>query len=140
MDEDFFLYTLIDWAERGIEVPITLSVGGTLVAGYMISEEKYFEESAKVVRWTSDPAAEKALQDLFRSMSNAFDKAATEVVDAGSDPDAVREKRDEMAKSCLHLRDTYITSSGQEIGMQGTLFRCKRRAVDGFWLGISAAH
>jgi uncharacterized coiled-coil DUF342 family protein len=114
----------------------------TLLAGYMISEEKYFEEISKVVRMSAQrPDAEEYLQELFRSMSSTFDRVAMKLLDTGEDADDVREKRDEMARSFLHLKDTYIRQSGQEIGvMQGTYFRCKLRAVDGFWLGLSEAH
>ena len=131
MSADFYLGILVSMAEGGAEVPVMLNVGGKIVCGDMISERRYFEETAD--RMTSDMPG---LQDVFAGIPDMLDEASTDQLEDEDSPDMAEEMRKEVAQSFVHLRDSYLLSeAGGVIHMHGGLWRGKLEAVSGFWLG-----
>ena len=137
-DDDFFLALLIQWAQKGAGLPITLSVGGTIIAGDMISEHEYFDGLAQLYQATDPEFDEDAtlFKDLLRSIPHAADQAAMMHLDEGADPEAIRKIRENWAEACVHLNNTQVLlSDGSVQDWIGGLWRGKRSAVDGYWLG-----
>ncbi len=121
---DWLLQWLCQFINKnGLEVGVTLTIGGMLVTGTLISHDKYFEQFSKDF---SDPFAVSGteVQEQMRSIILGFNPAV--------DPDEQL-----PALQYIHLKNarTYMSSS-DHLPTKGTLWRGKIAAVDGFTLGF----
>jgi hypothetical protein len=111
-----------------LEVGITLSIGGGLVSGILISHQQYFEELAadfsKPFEAFEGPEAEHVKSLLLGFVSP---------------PGAPGERA--PAHQFLHLRDARLhAAGGAPIPSVGALWRGKIAAVDGFSMGGLSAN
>lgn len=120
---DWLLQWVVDFVSRtDLEIGITLTIGGNLVSGRLISHKKYFEVLSEDLSKAfeavgSEPA--KAIKDLFASFVPAEH--------AGEE---------EPSPQYLHLRESRVfTSSGGPISSVGALWRGKISSVDGIIFG-----
>jgi hypothetical protein len=135
--DDYFLDGLVEFAERGLKLPIIVSVGGATIQGRLISEDEYFKRLSELVYAKSPAVAQQAedLREKLPEMPRMADESAMRLLDEGADPEETRRLRKEMSLMYMHLRDTQIMlSNGAFLGLSGP-WRGKRSAVDGFWLG-----
>jgi hypothetical protein len=106
-----------------LEVGITLSIGGGLVSGILISHQQYFEELARD----------------FSKPFEAFEGPEAEHVKAlllGFVGPVSGEGEREPARQFLHLRNARLYSArGEAIPSAGALWRGKISAIDGFSMG-----
>lgn len=113
-------------------IPVTLHIGGFLVAGYVISGKEYFEEFSEMTqRGLPDifnDEQKEAIVGSFARLGNQYESEEETV------QDAVALSR----YSFVHLRDaTFLHPSGEPIPADsGMLWRTKLEAVDGFTLGM----
>jgi hypothetical protein len=120
---DWLLQWVVDFVSRtDLEIGITLTIGGNLVSGRLISHKKYFEvlseDLSKAFEAVGSDSA-KAIKDLFTSF------VPTE--HAGEE---------EPSPQYLHLRESRVfTSSGGPISSVGALWRGKISSVDGIIFG-----
>jgi hypothetical protein len=105
-----------------VEIGITLSIGGNLVTGQLISHDAYFEQLA------DDMAAplgkiEKSAEESMKNIILSF---------------SPRESADDTtAFHFIHLKDCKTYSSDQSaICAEGVLWRGKIASVDGFTIGL----
>jgi len=132
--DDFFLSTLLKMVEKGARTSITISVRGTVIEGDMISEREFFEETAAKI--TSDnPEHEEWARDLFGSLPAYMDEAAMSTFDVGEDPETMREFRETVASSFIHLKNVRVFQAGDFHEVSGATCRFRVSSVDGFWLG-----
>jgi hypothetical protein len=124
LTDDYFLNTLIEFAERGLKLPILVSVGGTTIQGTLIGEEEYFQRLSDLVKAKTPDVEEQAghLREALRGWPRS-NPAETEGDSGG------------VALLYIHLKDTHIMlSDGDFMGLSAP-WRGKRSAIDGFWLG-----
>lgn len=129
LEPDWFLRELVSFVnDFGIEISVTLQVGGVQVTGMMISGEKYFKLTADEF---GGAFSNSVLGDKFKCLINGY-------------ADSVSSKPDEQerpAPSYIHLSNAHLYSPGGEIpAKQGKpiLWRARISAVDGFYIGTSA--
>jgi hypothetical protein len=137
LTDDYFLNGLVEFAERGLKLPIIVSVGGATIQGTLISEREYFERLSDLVQAESPDVVEQAedLREMLRGLPRIADESTMRKLDEGADPEEMRRAREEMALIYIHLKDTRIMlSDGDFMGLSAP-WRGKRSAVDGFWLG-----
>jgi hypothetical protein len=136
MDDSFFL-TLVELADKGLNLSIVLAVGGVTIEGTIISEEEYHELLSELVEASSPEQIEQAehLREFLRSVPSTHDKSAMSLLDEGADPETARELRDALSLPFIHLRDTRILLPGGNFVSMSAPWRGKRSAVDGYWLG-----
>ncbi|MDD1150026.1 gas vesicle protein [Pseudomonas sp. TNT2022 ID357] len=102
------------------EVPLTLTVGGNLVSGTLISEADYFDLLAA---------------DFSRSFTGSVKEAAEEMI-KGLQPLAVVDGEDDTYRQFVHMKNAQVfTSASGPITTQGALWRGKISSVEGFSLG-----
>ena len=133
---DSLLWRLISIAERGLSLPIVLTVGGTTIQGTIVSEAEYLERLSELVKASSPDRAEQAehLREFLRSVPSTHDESAMEYLDEGLDPEEVRELRDALSQPFIHLSDTRIfQASGRFVDIEAP-WRGRLSAVDGYWL------
>ncbi|THD83277.1 MAG: hypothetical protein E7812_00345 [Phenylobacterium sp.] len=122
---------LIDMAnEHGIEVGVTLTVGGSIVSGTIISGVRYFEEFGQLfATGLNDPEVAAQTATAFAGWGQIYQ--TPEGVDAGTFR--------RPAPTYIHLRDARFFGVGQTpipaTNGPGFLWRGKISAVDGFSLG-----
>ena len=120
---DWFLQWLVDFVSRtNISISVSLTVGGNMVSGMLISHNQYFET-------------------MSEKLSSAFEVGGEETVQGMKDiilsfrpqPHAGEE---ENAPQYLHLAEakTYAGPNGA-ISSSGVLWRGKISAVEGFTFG-----
>lgn len=126
---DWLLQWFVQFVNKTpVEVGITLSIGGGLVSGILISHHQYFEELAADF---SKPF------EAFEGPEAAHVKEL--VLGFIAPPTPAGEK--EPAMQFLHLRDARLYSAGGEaIPTKGALWRGKISAVDGFSMGGLSAN
>jgi hypothetical protein len=126
--KDWFLQSAVETlANNGVEFSITLTVGGLIVSGTLISGRTYFTELAEFVRKSSK--SEDDLQGQMAEGWGAFAKLYDPPEGAGEDWTA-------PTASFIHLRDAVFFTPGQPRlpTNGGMLWRAKITAVDGFSL------
>ncbi len=107
-----------------IEIGITLTVGGRVISGNLISHQAYFD---KLAEDASAPFARIASEETAETMKKLI---------LAYKPGAPSEG--EPAAQYLHLKDCQLfTNEAQPVGT-GALWRGKISAVDGFTLGRPA--
>jgi hypothetical protein len=113
---DPVLLSLIDVTKDGIETPITITIGGIIVLGTLISEKNYVRSLLK-----SAGTSEEKVNSLISGMR---------------EPKKSDSKRD---PNFINLRDAYIfvppNNFIPSVGNQGILWRGKLSLVDSFSLG-----
>lgn len=104
----------------GIEASISLTIGGSLVTGVLISVETYFDQLIAGFVGASDGG------------KNSGAVAMTELLTSRKPPGG-----SPIASQFLHLRDARIFNGGIDpIPGNGTLWRGKISSVDGFFFGV----
>ncbi|ALU59678.1 MULTISPECIES: gas vesicle accessory protein GvpU [Pseudomonas] len=122
---DWLLQWLVKFvANTKVEMGVTLSVGGNLVSGHLISHDTYFEQLADDI---SAP---------FSSFANGTDATMKEMILSFKPGES---SEDTPAFHFIHLKDcrTYSTD-GNPICDAGVLWRGRISAVDGFTIGLIA--
>lgn len=127
--KDWFLQSTIETIiAHGVEIGITLTVGGAIVSGMLISGKKYFEELGDTLA-----AASEAEGDMQSVIGNAW-KQYTAIYDQ---PDDAPEDWQPPAASFIHLRNAKFYAPGQPPipSNRGVLWRGKLASIDGFSIG-----
>jgi hypothetical protein len=128
------LGTLASMAEYGWNIPVTLSVGGAIISGELISEDEYFEGISQHFDSEVPDEARERWQETFRNLPHAFDTMAMNRLDQGADPQEVQEQRESLRESFIFLRDTRVwTAEERFFGFSGAFWRGKLNSIDGFW-------
>lgn len=128
--QDWFLQSLVNMANYdGVELGLTLSVGGLLISGTLIGGKKYFEEfGADFVSPISD-------KEQAESIKSSFSKYGIIYRTPESDEEAL------LPPVYIHLKDAkFFHNSGKPIpSNRSVLWRGRITAVDGFSLGSLSA-
>jgi hypothetical protein len=121
---DWYLQTLVSMAnEHGVEMGITLTLGGTVVTGQLIGGKTYFETFAEVFgnAWSEDEQARKEMRATMARPAEMYGP----------------KKADSAGPSFIHLKNAKIrTPDGCSMPDQGVLWRGRLSEVSGFFLGI----
>ncbi|MDZ3990360.1 gas vesicle accessory protein GvpU [Pseudomonas sp. Teo4] len=105
--------------EGGVEMGITLMVGGALVSGYLISSETYFQRVIDSVVEVSAPGENPGV--------DAVAKLLAERTPPSGGP---------IASQFIHMRDArFYNGRNDPLPTNGTLWRGKIASVDGFSIG-----
>lgn len=125
MEEDYFLNMLVWRVETSeFRTDITLTIGGMILMGDMISEREFCEGLAASV-----PAEHR---DFFLNLPTEFDGLAARYAEEGTDPMQVRE---ELKESFIHLTNVRTFENGEYHQFLDTFWRGKVSTVNGYWLG-----
>jgi hypothetical protein len=118
---DWFLEMLVEMVNgKDSCVGITLSVGGSIISGKLISGHKYFEEFAA---------------DFCKQIPNCTAESLTGFASLG-DSYKSENTGESMPLRYIHLKDAKIFQSGETtIPSSGILWRGKLDSIDGFFLG-----
>jgi hypothetical protein len=116
---DWFLGMLVNMINGNDNcIGITLSVGGSIISGQLISGHKYFEEFAAVF------------------CKNYTDYNAEMVSKFSSFGDVYKSDDKSMPVNYIHLKDAKVfQSGGTTIPSSSVLWRGKLDSIDGFFLG-----
>lgn len=120
---DHFLQSLVSLANTGIEMDITLTVGGFLVSGVLVSGKRFFDEklAGSTIGGNVDESLADTFRNYFRSFGKIYDEAQTE---------------DLPLPSFIHLRDArFFHNSGTPIPSNGGVWwRGRISQIQGFHL------
>ncbi|MCJ2121358.1 hypothetical protein [Methylobacterium sp. J-077] len=117
-------------AEAGIEQGITLSVGGSLVTGTLVSGQKFFDLLGKeILDAKSKSIGDTQIYENLKSNYDYFGKMLSEVKDNPDDPVPLRNYVHLMSARMLFGNHSVPTSGGM-------LWRGKVQAVDAFFCGL----
>ncbi|WP_224242530.1 gas vesicle accessory protein GvpU [Hyalangium gracile] len=130
--QDRFLQTLSNLLEQmypnsKLGVPVTLSTGGMLVSGQLISAQWYFEQVGQQLTQAPAPAP------AFAKITERFGKAIKSALDASNNGE-----NQNYDPNFVHLMDAKFYTPGQQpIPSQqgGILWRGRISAVDGLTIG-----
>jgi hypothetical protein len=119
----------------GVEISITLLMGGMLVSGRLTSGRKYCQGVAEEIRSFVSPDSEARLDNLGEAMAQLLDNAAQSVypeVDMETEP-----SDDELIPAYVHLRDSrFFHPGGPGLPVErGIWWRGRLTEVDGFFVG-----
>ena len=130
-DVDWLLAWMINFAERGLELGVTLNVGGALITGNLIGGRKYFEtlgnlmQNANFTGFEVDPEFKTNMGTNFAMWKDLYPK--TEDIKADDVP---RPSYIHLARAHIVLKNVPLTS-----GDGVPLWRGKLSSVDGFTIG-----
>ncbi|WP_434701528.1 gas vesicle accessory protein GvpU [Pseudomonas sp. D1-36] len=117
---------LIQWfanfldSAQGVSIPMTFTVGGNLVSGFLISEADYFEQLASDFSAALPQAAKAAGEELIKALQ----------------PQPAIDEHSQPACQFVHLKSAQVFgASSQPVPMSGALWRGKISSVEGFNLG-----
>jgi hypothetical protein len=128
-DKDWFLADLIRvFAQSGVEFPLTLSVGGAMISGRLVSGKRYFEGVAEVMSSgrTNNEEVRKLLVRMLEQNVRIYER-----------PEDAPEGWVPPEPGFIHLMDARVFTPGRQPlpENQGVLWRGKLNAIDGFWFG-----
>src|SRR5882757_9959293 len=127
---DWLLAWIVSLAERGIEIGITLSVGGQLVSGTLIGGRKYFEGLAAAMRSSTFAGMGEGADDLKKSLSEGFSGWKDIYPESDDIPS------DHVPQPAfIHLAGARMVLSDKPVNSTGFLWRAKLSSVDGFTIG-----
>lgn len=125
---DWFLQSTIETIiNRGVDIGVTLTVGGAIVSGILISGRKYFEELGDTLASASqsDGDMQSVLGEAWKQYTAIYDEPENAPDDWQAPP-----------AGFIHLRDARFYAPGQHpIPSNGVLWRGKLSSVDGFSIG-----
>ncbi len=130
---DWFLQSTIETViNSGVDIGVTLTVGGAIVSGILISGRKYFEELGDALS-----AASQTEGDMQSVLGGAW-KQYTAIYDR---PEDAPEDWQAPPAGFIHLRNAKFHGPGQPPipTNQGVLWRGKLSSVDGFSIGNFSA-
>ncbi len=127
-DRDWFFCRLVEFANLGVELGVTLNVGGALLSGTLISGQRYFEELANQIS-----TATGAVSEISAVISQELREYAALYADADDD-DSRDEPDDPPPTVYLHLAGAQFFTPGQKPlpDGEGFLWRGKIADVSGF--------
>ena len=132
---DFLLRALVDLANKtGMEIGMTLSVGGVLVSGNLASGKTYFKEIAAETLQATGDAKDSGIN---QSLSDYFANWGKLIYEQPENED---QSNDEAMSqpNYIHLRNAkFVHNSGKSMpSNRGIWWRGRLSAIDGFSLGI----
>lgn len=123
--QDWLLEYWVGLAEQGVSISVTLTVGGSIISGNLMSTTAYYTAIAQQLGSTfrTAPGAAPVLKDIQQQF-NGWKDEATEVVN-------------EIAANPLyiHISDVAIHAGAQIITYNDGIWRGQLAAVDGFIIG-----
>lgn len=103
-----------------LELPLTLTVGGNLISGKLISEAAYFDQLATDFSGAMPEASREAAKEMIKRLQ----------------PAPAAEDENSTPRQFLHMRDAHVfTDASKPIVSQGVLWRGKISSIEGFTLG-----
>lgn len=125
-EQDAFLTRLVEYAINGVELPVTLWVGGRMVSGILTSGEHFFQNTLDSFGFEVPPPEDSNAAVMIEDLQ-AWIQLYKEPL---NDP-----------PEWLHLRDAQtFKGDGNTIPSDGGVFwRGRISAVDGFHLGMLRA-
>ena len=120
---DWFLQSLVNMANNGIEVGVTLQVSGLLVSGVLTGGKAYFEGFAEDFSGgLNDPEVAESVRSSFAKFGDIYKK------EDGDEP---------PPPQYIHLKNArFFNTSGNPIpGNKGVWWRGRISEVAGFTLG-----
>lgn len=120
---DFYLELLLSFADQGIDVPITINVGGFLISGDLISENEYVQKFMR-----------GRFVEKLKSVVTQYESLKVAIEEARRQP-SVREK----TYTHLHLKNAAFFHPGQYpikgLDEGSSLWRGLVTSVDGYMFG-----
>ena len=123
---DHFLQSLVGLANHGVEMGITLTVGGFLISGFLASGKRYFDDLAEAaINVDLSEETREQLRKYYLNFGSAYEMSPETDAEAPS-------------PVYLHLRDAkYFHHSGKSIpGNASVWWRGRISEVNGFSLGV----
>lgn len=129
-DDDWFLGSIVTLLDKvdGFDFGVTLSVGGRIVAGNLISGRQYFTELGLSLSQAADKQTTAAAADIMRTFADNWSQLA-----AVYDPSRFEDSA--PAPSFIHLKNARYIIGSDFVPAPGMLWRGKLSSVDGFSLG-----
>ena len=110
----------VNSGQVGVSIPVTFTIGGSLVSGHLISEADYFEQLSSDFSGALPEAAREAGKELIKALQ----------------PTLAVDEDDQPACQFVHLKKAQVfNGSSNPIPSGGTLWRGKISSVEGFSLG-----
>lgn len=138
---DWSLQELAQLANLGVELGITLNIGGLLISGRLSSGQRFFEAAARRISETPfdvlDERRRVVGQDSEGSeiLAAAFRKRAQAIYGPGG----LRDQQPETLPEFIHLADVYFYTPGVKgatpVNQPVAFWRGKISAIDGFFMG-----
>lgn len=128
--DQFLIESVLNLAELGAEVPLTLNVQGLTISGICIGSHEYMNQMLGVFKRVYWEVGEDVSQALIDRAKKHY-PSSEEVLRKG-----------QITKHYVHLADARIVSPGGEPipGNEGVLWRGKISSVDGFFIGQMAVN
>ncbi len=140
----FYDWALADWVvfanKYGMEIGVTLQVGGLLVSGITTSGADFLENLGESLSEATTRAGEKfqVLSETFRNMykeqaQKLYPKITSEELDSSE------KKQYNSEPAFIHLKNVTIWTNSQCSPTQVKYWRGKLGNVDGWFLGTMAS-
>jgi hypothetical protein len=126
---DHFLQSLVGLANIGVEIGLTLTVGGFLISGTLTSGKRYFDELQKSMQFTNtEEWMQKELGEFFRQSGSIYDPPSEEETPI-------------PPPTFLHLRDArFFHNAGAPMPSNASVWwRGRISEVQGFHFGTLTA-
>lgn len=127
---DWLLERWLRLAELGIEVGVTLQMGGLLISGTLVGARRYLEHQRSEVL---SSLVERGLPPLI---ARKLDRAFAADLQALADADQAEQAGVESSREFIHLKDAcVVTDGGHRHSFVVPYWRGQLRRVDAFFLG-----
>lgn len=131
---DWLLQALISgYADHGVQITVTLTVGGSVVSGLLIGGRTYFAEVQEMLS-----AKSQGDGDIFAEIAEDFGSIGPDVYDK---PDDASDEWKPSPPNYIHLKSARFHAPGHGgiPAKDGFLWRGKLASVDAFSIGSLSA-
>lgn len=137
--EDYLLRTFVRMVDlRGLEIGITLSVGGMLISGTLTSYSEYLKLVGEGMRGSPNREVGGVMGEVF---ANLAESVQNDLVERRQEEERAESSGQELEHDFkppyIHLRDAkFFLAADMGLPTQGgALWRGKLASVDGFFFG-----
>lgn len=128
------LVHIVEVADGGVTIPITLHVGGMQITGQLASGRVYFKEFVAQIRSATGTAGAEIVETIADGIERLGTAIYGRIGDAQKDGRAAEDEV--LNRRFVHLIDARVSSPGSPPpGGAAMIWRGKLSAVDGFAFG-----
>lgn len=117
--EDYLLQDLVELAEIGCEIGVTLYVGGGTICGQIVGGKRYFSDFLQTIEDNTEEPMTEALKKRFAPFLDLYEGAPSE----------------RPPPAYIHLLDARAWTAGGQAG-PAAAWRGRISSVSGFSLGV----
>ncbi|AKK66454.1 MULTISPECIES: hypothetical protein [Xanthomonas translucens group] len=118
---DYLLQDLVAIANLGVQIGLTLTVGGSTISGMLIGGKEFMQRLTESITEVAPDELVEPLQERFQPYRDIYEQSELKPA------------------TFVHLADARVVATGGEFPVNGCLWRGRISQVSGFSIGVMSS-